>query len=110
MRRSPRLQGIEQSRWTLAALRDVVPIVKHHHERLDGTGYPDRLKGEAIPLLARVLAVADAFHAMTSDRPYRRAMSADQAFYELRRSQQYDPNLVDRLERLWQAGALPGEA
>lgn len=56
------------------ALRDAMPLIRHHHERVDGSGYPDGLKGEAIPYLARILSVADAYSAMTSDRPQRRAM------------------------------------
>jgi diguanylate cyclase (GGDEF)-like protein len=90
----------------IEALRDIVPIVKHHHERMDGSGYPDGLKGDKIPLLARILAVADAYDAMTSDRPYRQAMTPEQAFYELRRSKAYDPALIEQLERLVKAGAI----
>lgn len=52
----------------------LISIVKHHHERYDGTGYAEALKGEAIPLLARIVAVADSYDAMTSDRPYREGM------------------------------------
>ena len=62
---------------------DCVPIVRHHHERLDGTGYPDRLAGEEIPLLARIAAVADCFDAMTSTRAYRNGMDVDRALREL---------------------------
>ena len=58
-------------------LADVRPIVRHEHERWDGGGYPDGLRGEQIPLGARIVLVCDAFHAMTSDRPYRAAMSDD---------------------------------
>jgi HD-GYP domain-containing protein (c-di-GMP phosphodiesterase class II)/HAMP domain-containing protein len=58
---------------------DVLPIVRSHHERIDGTGYPDRLAGDAIPYLARVLAVADVYDALTSDRPYRAGMSREKA-------------------------------
>ncbi len=54
----------------------VAAIVRHHHERIDGAGYPDGLKGTEIPILARVIAVADAYNAMTSDRPYREAMAS----------------------------------
>jgi HD-GYP domain-containing protein (c-di-GMP phosphodiesterase class II) len=64
----------------------VRPIVRSHHERWDGEGYPDRLKGEQIPLLARIVAVADAFDAMTSNRPYhpdKKAKSPDRAFGEV---------------------------
>ncbi len=69
---------------TVPALSWALPVVRSHHERWDGLGYPDGLKGEDIPLAARVVAVADAFDAMTSDRPYRRGMPADAAFAEIR--------------------------
>ena len=68
----------------LRLLDDVRPIVRHHHERPDGTGYPDQLEGEAIPLLARILAVVDVYDALTSDRPYRHALPAAQALAKLR--------------------------
>ena len=72
-------------------------IIRHHHERWDGAGYPDGLSGEQIPLLARVLSVADAFDAMTSKRAYRNAMSRDQALAELlkNRGKQFDPVALD---------------
>jgi putative nucleotidyltransferase with HDIG domain len=75
----------------------VVPIVRHHHENWDGTGYPDRLKGEEIPLGARLLSVVDCFDALTSDRPYRRRMTDAQALAILkdRRGVMYDPAVVD---------------
>jgi putative nucleotidyltransferase with HDIG domain len=78
---------------TCADLRSVRPIVRSHHERWDGKGYPDGLAGENIHLLARIVAVADAFDAMTSDRPYRKGMAADVAFAELERQSglQFDP-------------------
>jgi HD-GYP domain-containing protein (c-di-GMP phosphodiesterase class II) len=74
-----------------------LPVVRGHHERWDGTGYPDRLKGEQIPLTARVVAVADAFDAMTSDRPYRRGMASSIAFAELQAGagKQFDPRCVE---------------
>lgn len=81
-----------------APLSDTIKrAVRHVHERWDGTGYPDRLAGEQIPLFARILAVADTFEAMTSDRPYRRALSAEDALAELEREQgiQFDPHLVN---------------
>jgi putative nucleotidyltransferase with HDIG domain len=76
----------------------VVPIVRHHHENWDGTGYPDGVKGEAIPLGARILSVVDCFDALTSDRPYRRRMTNEQALQILhdRRGTMYDPAIVDR--------------
>jgi putative nucleotidyltransferase with HDIG domain len=72
-------------------------IIKHHHERYDGTGYPDGLKGDAIPLLARILAVADAYDAMASDRTYRKKMKTDRILEILREGAgtQFDPNIVD---------------
>ncbi|MBI2323590.1 MAG: GAF domain-containing protein [Chloroflexi bacterium] len=83
-------------------LRDVAPIVRHANERWDGEGYPDRLKGEAIPRLARILAVAIAYHAMRVDRPYRPAMPIDAAITQLRRSagDSYDPLLVEEFVKM----------
>lgn len=80
-------------------LSDVVPVVRHHHEHVDGAGYPDGLAGDEIPLLARVLATADAYDAMTSDRAYRAAMSDERAIAEMRRvsGQQLDAAMVERL-------------
>jgi putative two-component system response regulator len=68
----------------LRLLEDVRPIVRHHHERLDGTGYPDHLSGDRIPLLAQIMSIVDAYDAMTTERPYRAAMTPDQARQELR--------------------------
>lgn len=68
----------------LRILDDVRPIVRHHHERLDGTGYPDGLEGDAIPLLARMMSIVDVYDAVTSTRPYRDALIPDAAFRELR--------------------------
>jgi putative nucleotidyltransferase with HDIG domain len=75
---------------------DVRPLIRHHHERYDGKGYPDGLKGEEIPLGARIIAVADVFDALTSDRPYRKALSLGEAIEEMRRvsGTQLDPKLV----------------
>jgi HD-GYP domain-containing protein (c-di-GMP phosphodiesterase class II) len=77
--------------------REAHEIVLHHHERWDGSGYPDGLEGEQIPVGARLFAVADAFDAMTSDRPYRRALSAAFAVDEIRREagRQFDPIAVN---------------
>jgi putative nucleotidyltransferase with HDIG domain len=78
-------------------LARVRPIVRHEHERWDGGGYPDGLYGEQIPLGARIVLVCDAYHAMTSDRPYRLAMSEEEARAELRAGAgtQFDPRVVD---------------
>jgi len=74
-----------------------LPVIRHHHEWYNGSGYPDRLMGDEIPKLARILHVADAFEAMTADRPYRKALSIDQALAELRKfaGVQFDPEIVD---------------
>ena len=78
------------------ALRDLIPIVKYHHEHIDGTGYPEKLKGDEIPLAAKIVAVADAFHALISDRPYRKGLSLDVACNILTEGagKQWDSNLV----------------
>jgi putative nucleotidyltransferase with HDIG domain len=77
----------------------IAPVVRHHHERYDGTGYPAGLAGEEIPMLARILTVADAYEAMTSDRPYRAGRTASEAVGELKRcaSLQFDPRAVEAL-------------
>ena len=84
-------------------LHHVIPIVKHHQERFDGTGYPDGLAGEEIPLGARILAVVDAFSAMTDDRSYRKGISMQEAFAELERcaGTQFDPKVVKVFFELW---------
>lgn len=79
--------------------RELLPIVKGHHERMDGQGYPDGLKGDAIPFLARVLCVADAYDAITSQRPYKAQMNRDEGLQEILRSSkvQFDPAVVAAL-------------
>jgi diguanylate cyclase (GGDEF)-like protein/putative nucleotidyltransferase with HDIG domain len=79
------------------SLVSCLPAILHHHERWDGTGYPSRLKGEAIPIEARILAIADAFDAMTSSRPYREPLSYKKVLDELKRCSgtQFDPKLVE---------------
>jgi diguanylate cyclase (GGDEF)-like protein/putative nucleotidyltransferase with HDIG domain len=81
----------------LLFFQDISPIIRSHHENYDGTGYPDGLKGEEIPLLARIVRLADSFDAMTTDRPYRKALTFSQACQELRKNagKHYDPYLVD---------------
>ena len=85
-----------------------LPYVLHHHERWDGEGYPHRLRGDAIPVEARVLGVADAFDAMTSLRPYRPALTVDQALAELERcaGTQFDPQLARTFVDGWRRGAI----
>jgi HD-GYP domain-containing protein (c-di-GMP phosphodiesterase class II) len=78
------------------ALAPLVPLVRHHHERYNGTGYPDRLAGEAIPLGAAIIAVADTFDTMTTDRPYRKAPGWEAARDEIERctGTQFHPGVV----------------
>ncbi len=78
-------------------LSELVPLILHHHERFDGQGYPENLKGDAIPVGARILTVADSFEAMTSNRPYRKALSRSEAVEQLIRNKgsQFDPFVVD---------------
>jgi len=85
----------------LPSMSEIAPIVRAHHERWDGQGYPDGLSGEEIPLLARILTVADAFSAITTDRPYRRGMDWHSAVAELQRQRgkQFDPTVVDAFLR-----------
>jgi putative nucleotidyltransferase with HDIG domain len=78
-------------------LKEVAAIIKHHHERYDGNGYPDGLKGEVIPLFARILAIVDAYESLVSDRIYRKSIDMDDAVKILQHNAgtQFDPNLVD---------------
>ncbi len=89
-------------------LQEVAHVIRHHHERMDGFGYPDRLRGEAIPLLSRVLAVADAFEAMTSNRPHRRAINPNDALQELRANAgaQFDSDVVKAAATVIERGYL----
>jgi cyclic di-GMP phosphodiesterase len=80
----------------LRSLRHVRPIVRHHHELLDGTGYPDGLKGDAIPLLAQIIGIVDVYDALTTDRPYRRKASDDEAFSAL----------LQEVDKGWRRGDL----
>jgi HD-GYP domain-containing protein (c-di-GMP phosphodiesterase class II) len=90
-------------------LDPIVPWIRHSHEHFDGTGYPSGLCGEEIPLAARILLVADAYDAMTSDRPYRRALSREEALRELEEQagRQFDPRCVDLLVGHLRAGVVP---
>ncbi|MBI5116864.1 response regulator [Candidatus Poribacteria bacterium] len=83
---------------SLSSLSDVFEVIESHHERFDGAGYPGRLAREDIPIAARIIAVADTFDALTTDRPYRRAVGVEEAFKEMRQSArtgQLDPKLVE---------------
>ena len=82
---------------TASIFKDMIPIVKHHHEKYDGTGYPGRLKGEDIPYLARITAIADSFDAMTSRRTYRDSLPLETVINEFERCKgtQFDPKLTD---------------
>lgn len=84
------------------ALCEVVPVIRHHHERYDGNGYPDELEGEQIPLLARIVAAADAYDVMLRDRPYRPRRTHRQALQELSGNAggQFDPRVVEALIRV----------
>jgi len=86
----------------LPSAEQVLPAVRHHHERVDGAGYPDGLGGEDIPLFARIIAIADAFVAMSNDRPYRARRSRDEVIRTLRQGEgkQWDAALVERFLRL----------
>lgn len=78
-------------------LKAIVPLIRYHHERIDGKGYPDGLKGEEIPLCARILHLAESYDSMTADRPYRQAPGKDFAFSELKRcnNTQFDPEVAE---------------
>jgi putative nucleotidyltransferase with HDIG domain len=83
-------------------LDDVLPIVLHHHEQWNGQGYPDKLAGEKIPVLARIMAVADSFDAMSSDRPYRRGMPDEKldAIFREGAGQQWDARVIEAFFRI----------
>ena len=94
-------------------MRGVARIVRHHQEKWNGTGYPDKLRGQEIPLGARILAVVDSYSAITDDRPYKKARSHEAAIAELRRcaGTQFDPEVVDAFRRVvHRARAQPGRA
>jgi putative two-component system response regulator len=96
----------------LRSLQRVRPIVRHHHERLDGTGYPDRLAGAAIPLLAQIIAIVDVFDALTTVRPYRRTLTTAEASEELLAEAGrgwLNGELVREFNQLVERGGLPAE-
>jgi len=94
----------------LRSFRNVLPIIRHHHEKQDGSGYPDGLKGEQIPLTARILQVTDIYDALTTDRPYRKALPAEKALATMREEVKrgwWDGALVNQLEVLLAESAIP---
>ncbi|MHB9094794.1 MAG: HD-GYP domain-containing protein [Eubacteriales bacterium] len=86
-------------------------FVKYHHEKYDGTGYPERLQGEKIPYGARIITLADSFDAMTSDRSYRKRVSVEEALWEVRRcaGTHFDPELAEAFIQCWQKTSSPGD-
>ena len=105
MRRHP-ITG-EQICAPLKLLRPILPIIRHHHERMDGTGYPDGLSAEEIPLKARILQVVGVYHALITDRPYRKALSSEKALGILREEAAHgwmDASLVWRFRRICESG------
>ncbi len=100
----------EQICTPLRSFSDVLPIIRHHHERLDGTGYPDGLKNGKIPMTARILAVADVFDALTTQRPYHHAIPAQEALevlWEGAKRGAWDGDLVKEMEKVAVLPALP---
>jgi HD-GYP domain-containing protein (c-di-GMP phosphodiesterase class II) len=91
-----------------SSLREAIPVVLHHHERYNGGGYPHGLRGSEIPLGARIVAVADAYHAMVHDRPYSEALSHSEALEELaiNAGTQFDPEVVEVFTNIY-ASAVP---
>jgi putative two-component system response regulator len=92
----------------LKSFRLVLPIIRHHHERCDGSGYPDGLRAEAIPVTARVLQIVDVYDALTTDRPYRKALSITDALQTMKHEVAkgwWDPQIFEQFERLVRSGA-----
>jgi putative nucleotidyltransferase with HDIG domain len=89
-------------------LTAAIPAILHHHERWDGQGYPDKIAGESIPLMARIVAVADAFDAMTSNRSYQKVQSLESAYNKIvdASGTRYDPQVVQALQKAWKIGEV----
>jgi putative two-component system response regulator len=96
----------------LRSFRHVLPIIRHHHEKLDGSGYPDGLRGEQIPLTARILQITDIYDALTTDRPYRKALPVKEALAIMREEVKrgwWDGSLLNELEASVIGTAMPVE-
>jgi len=106
MREHP-LKGAEIIR-PIKELKYIIPIIRHHHERWNGTGYPDGLSGNMIPIGARILNVADSFEAMRSDRPYKRGLTIEEAEQEIIKYSgiQFDPQIVNALVKVFEKRGL----
>jgi len=89
-------------------LEHIIPVIRYHHERYDGKGYPDGLKAGQIPIGARIVAVADTFDAMTSDRPYRKALTGQTAAQEISRlsGEQFDPEVSKAFTEVYNKGKI----
>jgi putative two-component system response regulator len=93
----------------LKSFRTVLPIIRHHHERFDGSGYPDGLRGESIPITARVLQIVDVYDALTTERPYKHAFSITEALQTMKEEVSrgwWDPVIFDQFERLARDGMV----
>ncbi len=106
MRRHPEIGA--QIMAPIRMLKDIIPGIRNHHETWDGKGYPDRLKGEKVPLVARIIGIADTFDAMTTTRPYQKAMTLE---YVIGRMQQmsgtrFDPKVIEAFLAAVDAGDM----
>ena len=95
----------------MPAMKDVIPAMRHHHEKWSGGGYPDNLKGDEIPMIARIVQVADTFDAMTTNRPYQRAMRMDAAVARIQELSGvvFDPKVVAAFKEAWASGDIRAE-
>jgi len=91
----------------LKSFRLVLPIIRHHHEKLDGSGYPDGLRGDAIPITARILQIVDVYDALTTERPYKRAFPITDALQTMKEEVAkgwWDPHIFEQFEHLMRSG------
>jgi HD-GYP domain-containing protein (c-di-GMP phosphodiesterase class II) len=97
---------------SIPQMREIVGAIRNHHERWSGGGYPDNLRGEQIPLVARIIQVADSFDAMTTTRPYQRAMKPEAGVARIRELAGivFDPKVVDAFHEAWVAGEIRVES